>query len=301
MLVLGLVLVLVLVLLLSVSSVSVSVSLPPLSLSVSLSLVTHWYPQMVQAPQRPAPGALQPSARRPAGVPLLPAPVGGEGRQAAPHSEPGPVPGPEQGPRTGLAPPPAPAPAPAVVSSTTRTPPPCPPFPAVAHRSTVDMEPDCEFYGLRVPAGKAVATGPAAGGQGEDTLQAVHLTQVALGAAAAPGRHTIFASTGGAKFAVGTLVQGQCEQFAVDYMATDSIEFSHTGASDVFLTGYKTTSSLMDSFPDDSDQDLDEDEEDEEDEFDDDDEPPAGVQLPQEKTKMNGQVRFILYGHSRNA
>jgi len=49
----------------------------------------------------------------------------------------------------------------------------------------------------------------------------------------------------GEKFAIGTLNKKNCPQFSVDFtLATDQINISHTGDSDVFVSGYRTTSLL---------------------------------------------------------
>ena len=104
------------------------------------------------------------------------------------------------------------------------------------------------------------------------------------------------------KFAVGTLDKDKCTHFSLDItIASDVVQFSHTGDSDVHVTGYKTVgiSSGMyedvlygrdDSEEEDSDYDGEEessdyDEEDEEEDDDDDDEAPEGIPLKVLKTR----------------
>lgn len=42
---------------------------------------------------------------------------------------------------------------------------------------------------------------------------------------------------------MGTLDREKCTHFSIDFtLATDQVFFSHTGDSDVYLTGYRTTS-----------------------------------------------------------
>ncbi|KAK9823332.1 hypothetical protein WJX72_001993 [[Myrmecia] bisecta] len=106
-------------------------------------------------------------------------------------------------------------------------------------------EPDVEFFGIKVPKGKPVVVNQEHD-QVEDAIIAVHATQVALGESPQSGRHTIFAEAKGGKFVIGTLEKDRCEQFQVDYMATDEVRFSHSGNSDVYITGYKTTTPTLD-------------------------------------------------------
>ncbi len=136
-----------------------------------------------------------------------------------------------------------------------------------------DFNPDVEFLGVKVAAGKTYAltdTVP------EDDQIGIthrsHITNVALGPDPKPGRHTVFAQGNGMKAVVGTLEMGRCEQFQVDFVARD-IVFSHTGKSDVYLTGYNTTSSAY--FDDMSEEDDDDEDED------DDADVPQGIPLQQ--------------------
>ena len=106
-----------------------------------------------------------------------------------------------------------------------------------------------------------------------DGVALVHATQVALGPNPAPGRHTVMAirspgGTGkGRAFPIGTLEAGKTEQFSIDLMWSmlrgdggsdgseriadggvgfGDISFMHTGMSDVYITGYKTVTTLLD-------------------------------------------------------
>jgi hypothetical protein len=76
-----------------------------------------------------------------------------------------------------------------------------------------------------------------------EAVETIHLTQVALGHLAAMGGHTVYIGHEAAegKFSVGTLDKERCTQFGMDItVATDKILLSHTGKSDVFVTGYQT-------------------------------------------------------------
>lgn len=116
----------------------------------------------------------------------------------------------------------------------------------------------------------------------EDILQTIHTTQVALGDNPAAGRHTIFVTTNCGRYAIGTLEKGRCEQFSIDFMAgaAEELSFSHTGSSDIFITGYKTRSVFMSD-----DEGMIEGDEDEEDE-DEDDEEEAPNALPLRRRKL---------------
>ena len=121
-------------------------------------------------------------------------------------------------------------------------------------------EPDVVYFGREVPPGKTVHLTPtdAADDDDDDGVSLVHVTQVALGPTPAPGRHTVFAVHDGAKVPVGTLQVGVCEQFAVDLMWSalagaphaGAVAFAHTGASSVYVSGYKTVTSLLDDASD---------------------------------------------------
>ncbi len=136
-----------------------------------------------------------------------------------------------------------------------------------------------DFVGLRVGPKEDVSLELY---QDQDCLETVHTTQVALGPDPAPGRHTVFVTSMSGKYAIGTLEKGRCEQFSVDFMAADDMKFSHSGDSDVYITGYKTMTVL--GSDDEGQYMYDEDEEEEEEE--DDEEAPAAVLLNGKKPKV---------------
>ena len=146
-----------------------------------------------------------------------------------------------------------------------------------------DFNPDVEFLGFKVAAGKSFALAGNIPPDNPSITHRPHITNVALGPAPRPGRHTIFAEGNGMKAVVGTLEMGRCEQFQVDFVARD-IVFTHTGKSDVYLTGYNTTSG---PYTDDM---SDEDEDDEDEDDDDDDDAPEGIPLQQSRL-MSSAVR----------
>jgi len=145
-----------------------------------------------------------------------------------------------------------------------------------------DFNPDIEFLGLRVPAGKPLAIPKFVP---EDDQSGIthrpHITGVALGPKPKPGRHTVFARGNGMEAVVGTLEMGRCEQFQVDLVARD-ITFSHNGTSDIYLSGYNTTSAAY--FDDMSEEDDDEESEEDED-------VPEGVPM-QRHTPLPSQVNM---------
>lgn len=122
------------------------------------------------------------------------------------------------------------------------------------------MEPDVVYFGIEVKPGKTVHLGSAAGASDDDDddgVSLVHATQVALGPDPAPGRHTVFAVQDGARTPVGTLQAGVCEQFTLDLMWSAlagvpgaAVAFAHSGASPVYVSGYKTVTSLLDDASD---------------------------------------------------
>jgi hypothetical protein len=143
------------------------------------------------------------------------------------------------------------------------------------------MEPFVEFVGWRVPPKEEVSVTEDFDGE---VLETIHTTQVALGDDPAPGRHTIFVTSSSGRYAIGTLEKGRCEHFSVDFTTggvADSLKFSHSGASDVYITGYKTQSTFM---TDDDDEYRADDSEEEDDE--DADEPPQAVPLGRKKPKV---------------
>ncbi|KAL3154496.1 hypothetical protein ABBQ32_013958 [Trebouxia sp. C0010 RCD-2024] len=142
-----------------------------------------------------------------------------------------------------------------------------------------DFNPDVEFLGFKVPAGKSFSLSDLVPVDDMGVAHRPHITNVALGPDPKPGRHTVFAQGNGTKAVVGTLEMGRCEQFQIDLVACDLI-FSHTGKSDIYLTGYNTTSTPY--FEGMSDEDDDEDSEDDE-------EAPAGVPLLRKSQLMSSK------------
>ncbi|KAA6421854.1 MAG: hypothetical protein FRX49_08173 [Trebouxia sp. A1-2] len=126
-----------------------------------------------------------------------------------------------------------------------------------------DFNPDVEFLGLRVPAGKPLAI-PKFVPEDDQTgiTHRPHITGVALGPKPKPGRHTVFAHGNGMEAV-----------FQVDLVARD-ITFSHNGTSDIYLSGYNTTSAAY--FDDMSEEDDDEESEEDED-------VPEGVPMQRHK------------------
>ena len=119
------------------------------------------------------------------------------------------------------------------------------------------MEPDVEFFGIVVPPGKTVHLAPSGDDDSDgddDGVALVHATQCALGPDPSPGRHTVFAVANGRRVPVGTLQAGVCEQFTLDLMWSAlaaasrdaSVAFAHSGPSPVYVSGYKTVTSLLD-------------------------------------------------------
>lgn len=146
-----------------------------------------------------------------------------------------------------------------------------------------DFSPDVEFLGFQVAAGQSYSLSDLI--QEDDVGLAVrpHITNVALGPNPKSGRHTVIAESKSLKAVIGTLEMGRCEQFQVDLVARD-VTFSHTGKSEVHLTGYCTSSSpYFEGMSD----------EDDEEESEDDDEVPAGVPLKKSQL-MPSQVIYIL-------
>lgn len=132
-----------------------------------------------------------------------------------------------------------------------------------------DFNPDVAFLGFQVAAGESYSLSDLITDDDDGIAIRPHITNIALGPDPKPGRHTVIAEASGLRAVVGTLEMRRCEQFQVDLVARD-LTFSHTGASEVHLTGYCTSSSPY--LDDMSDQDDDE-------ESEDDDDVPAGVPL----------------------
>lgn len=115
------------------------------------------------------------------------------------------------------------------------------------------MDPDVEFFGIEIPPGATIPLG-AGDGDDDDGVALVHATQAALGPSPSPGRHTVFVVRDGVKTPVGTLVEGRCKQFALDLMWSAlagappgaDVAVCHSGPSPVYVSGYKTVTSLLD-------------------------------------------------------
>ena len=133
-----------------------------------------------------------------------------------------------------------------------------------------------DFIGYKVAAGETLAIVATENEDGQ-LLRRPHITNIALGPNPKPGRHTVFAEGNGAKAVVGTLEMGRCEQFTVDLPV--NVRFSHSGKSDVYLSGYLTMSEEAVGMMEDDYED-DEDDEDEE-AYEDDDLDADGSEAPQ--------------------
>lgn len=96
-----------------------------------------------------------------------------------------------------------------------------------------------EFFGIRVPPRKHVEIG-CAPGPSDDSLDTIHLSQVALGPDAQKGRHVVWVDFDGTKSVIGSLTLGGIEQFQIDFPVNRELKISHSGSSDVYLTGYTT-------------------------------------------------------------
>ena len=156
--------------------------------------------------------------------------------------------------------------------------------------SMSDVNPDVDFLGFKVAAGKLFSLSDLIPEDIGGVAHRPHITNVALGPNPKPGRHTVFAEGSGTKAVVGTLEMGRCEQFQIDFVARDLV-FSHTGKSDIYLTGYNTTSrSYFDDMSDEDDEDEDEDEE----ESEDDQDVPQGVPLKRSQL-MSSKVPKALH------
>ena len=125
-----------------------------------------------------------------------------------------------------------------------------------------------ELIGAKVSAGQSVSLD---GGVVSGNLETPHITQVALGADPKPGRHTVFIEANDTKVAIGTLEKDRCEQFQVDIVANDMV-FSHTGKSDIYVSGYNSISAF----------DIESSEEESNDKDEDDEDVPAAVPLRQQ-------------------
>jgi len=118
-----------------------------------------------------------------------------------------------------------------------------------------------EFFGIRVPPGKEVDVGHTPGPM-DDSLDTIHLSQVALGPDAKPGRHVVWVRFSGQKSVIGSVTLGGIEQFQIDFPVNRELQVSHSGPSDVYLTGYTTHQFLPLEYSDSDDEDDDDSDED---------------------------------------
>lgn len=114
-----------------------------------------------------------------------------------------------------------------------------------------------KVFGVHVPRGKTV---PLKAEESDSRMETFQITQVALGENTGTKRSTVLLNDGSNEWVIGSLIPGKCEQFQTDYMGRQSIALRHTGDGDVFVSGFKTITSL-DDFEDDDDEDEEEGEE----------------------------------------
>jgi hypothetical protein len=92
------------------------------------------------------------------------------------------------------------------------------------------------FWSIRVPAKKTVAHSV---GSSPFHFELVHATTVALGEDAQPGAHVVKISTADEQAVLCTLDRKVCYQASVDFAFGVDAEFSNSGPTDVYLTGYR--------------------------------------------------------------
>ncbi|KDD71965.1 hypothetical protein H632_c4085p0, partial [Helicosporidium sp. ATCC 50920] len=147
--------------------------------------------------------------------------------------------------------------------------------------------------------------------QDEDAMESIHLTQVALGEKPGKKPHVVFVQQGDDKIAIGTLETGRCAQFQVDFtLGTDPVHLSHSGDSEVFVSGYRTmtiTPEMGDMYDDYEDSDEDSDEEIDSDELpssheesDEGEEAPAAVPMANGGGSKKGRVVEIMGASSED-
>lgn len=144
-----------------------------------------------------------------------------------------------------------------------------------------------QFFGLKVPGkGFAVQKVDSAG----PAVELIHVTGVALGDKAADGNHIVKISCGEAdEIVIGTLHKDCCTQFAVDLIIDSNAKVENSGASAIFLSGYRTLTLAYD------DEDGDEYMDDEDEEGSSDEEAPMGVPL-KARSHMSQMNAFYLIG-----
>lgn len=109
-----------------------------------------------------------------------------------------------------------------------------------------------KVFGVHVPRGKVVALSAE---ESDSTMETFQITQVSLGENAGTKRSVVHLNDSTNEWVIGSLIPGKCEQFQTDYMGRQSIFLRHTGDGDVFVSGFKTITSLDDFEEDDDDED----------------------------------------------
>lgn len=96
-----------------------------------------------------------------------------------------------------------------------------------------------EFWGIKVGPNEAVVVGKETS-EDDQFLHTYHLSQVALGLNPKQGRHVVFLEYDGQKSVIGAVTPGVIEQFQIDFPVNCEVKLSHSGKSDVYITGYTT-------------------------------------------------------------
>lgn len=161
--------------------------------------------------------------------------------------------------------------------------------------------PECReisFWGLKVPPQKSVQQEVV---YDDTTMEMYHITNIALGENPKSGLNTLKINYDGTEFVLATLDKDKgVYQLALDTVLEKTAAFVNTGSTPIFLSGYKTVSTLDDA-------DYDDDYSGEEEDEDDDDEPPAGVPLGngmvsggrmQQRTVLHMQVPDLISPHA---
>ncbi len=118
-----------------------------------------------------------------------------------------------------------------------------------------------KVFGVHVPKGKSV---PLRAEESDKTMETFQITQIALGENAGSKRSVVLINDGSNEWVIGSLIPGKCEQFQTDYMGRQSVTLRHTGDGEVWVSGFKTITSL-DDFEEDDDEDDEEEDDEEED------------------------------------
>ena len=93
----------------------------------------------------------------------------------------------------------------------------------------------------------------------------IHVTGIALGEHPADGPHVVKIKTDGCAAVLGTLQKGVCYQFPVDFGLGSDTVFTNTGSTDIYVSGYKTVSTMEEVTSEDLDDVFEQEEESEED------------------------------------